>query len=131
MRSGGAPTQAGAISVAQPRSGPIDPSQTNVFVKGPDGQLHPIPGWKTTGPFDFATWAKNIDWGGVGRDLATIAAGAVAGGGTPRLMSRLGAAGVTAEGLTGADRLTLGGGLYSTGDQALREMDPPKRPKHW
>jgi hypothetical protein len=47
-----------------------------VFRRGPDGQLHPIPGWHTTGPFDFAEWSHNIDWDGVGKDLSDIGLGA-------------------------------------------------------
>jgi len=60
------------------RSGPppIDPSKTPVFQTGPDGKLHPIPGWHTTGPFDFGVWSHNIDWGGVAKDLGNIAIGA-------------------------------------------------------
>jgi hypothetical protein len=62
---------------AQPASpSQIDPSKTPVFQTGPDGKLHPIPGWHTTGPFDFGTWSHNIHWGGVAKDLADIAAGA-------------------------------------------------------
>lgn len=54
----------------------IDPSKTSVFQTGPDGKLHPIPGWHTTGPFDFPTWSHNIHWGGVAKDLGEIGAGA-------------------------------------------------------
>ncbi|WP_374576097.1 hypothetical protein [Phenylobacterium sp.] len=100
----------------------IDPSKTDVFVPGPDGKLQPIPGWRTTGPFDFGTWAKYIDWGGVARDLATIGAGAVAGGGAPGLASKAGVTGVVGEGLTGADAATLGGGMYSLGDAFERSV---------
>ena len=61
---------------AQPaRPSQIDPSKTPVFQTGPDGKLHPIPGWHTTGPFDFGTWSHNIHWGGVAKDLGEIAAG--------------------------------------------------------
>lgn len=63
-----------AIS-APSRSPQIDPSRTDVFERGPDGKLHPILGWRTTGPFDFDAWSDNIDWRGVGRDLAEIAVG--------------------------------------------------------
>lgn len=52
-----------------------DPGTTNVFETGADGKLHPIPGWHTTGPFDFPAWSHNIDWGGVGKDLGNIASG--------------------------------------------------------
>jgi hypothetical protein len=65
----------GPTSTAPPR---IDPSQTDVFQRGPDGKLQPIPGWHTTGPFDFDTWSHDINWGGVGRDLSEIANGALA-----------------------------------------------------
>jgi hypothetical protein len=54
----------------------IDSSKTPVFQTGPDGKLHPIPGWHTTGPFDFGTWSHNIHWGGVAKDLGEIGAGA-------------------------------------------------------
>jgi hypothetical protein len=71
-------TAAAAIPL-RARAQPIDPQRTDVFQRGPDGKLHPIPGWHTTGPFDFGTWAHNINWGGVGRDLGDIAAGAAGG----------------------------------------------------
>ena len=54
---------------------PIDPSKTPVLQTGPDGKLHPIPGWRTTGPFDFGAWSHNIHWGGVAKDLGEIGAG--------------------------------------------------------
>jgi hypothetical protein len=54
------------------RAPPIDPSTTDVFQRGPDGKLHPIPGWRTTGPFDVGTWAHNIDWAGALSDLGNI-----------------------------------------------------------
>jgi hypothetical protein len=47
-----------------------------VFQTGPDGKLHPIPGWHTTGPFDFGAWSHNINWRGVAKDLGEIGAGA-------------------------------------------------------
>lgn len=53
-----------------------DPQRTDVFQPGPDGKLHPIPGWHTTGPFDFGVWSHNIDWPGVAKDLGTIASSA-------------------------------------------------------
>lgn len=53
----------------------IDPSKTPVFQTGADGKLHPVPGWHTTGPFDFGTWSHNIHWGGVAKDLGEIGAG--------------------------------------------------------
>jgi hypothetical protein len=46
-----------------------------VFQTGPDGKLHPIPGWHTTGPFAFGEWSHNINWGGVGKDLTKIGVG--------------------------------------------------------
>lgn len=49
-----------------------DPRQTEVFRRGPDGKLHPIEGWTTTGPFEFRRWRDNIDWGGVADDLGGI-----------------------------------------------------------
>jgi len=54
-----------------------DPSRTDVFQRGPDGKLRPVPGWRTTDPFDFDVWSRNIDWPGVGSDLANIALGAL------------------------------------------------------
>lgn len=65
------------------RAPPIDPSTTDVFQRDPDGKLHPIPGWRTTGPFDVSTWAHNIDWNGALSDLANIGdwAGTVLTGG--------------------------------------------------
>ena len=56
---------------AHPRAGP-DPSRVDVFQRGADGQLHPIPGWHTTGPADFGTWGSEIHWDGVGHDLSHI-----------------------------------------------------------
>src|SRR4051812_10847364 len=56
-----------------------DPYRTPVFQSAPDGQLHPVPGWKATGPFDFPIWAHNIDWPQVAKDLAHIIAGSVSG----------------------------------------------------
>lgn len=46
-----------------------------MFQTGPDGKLHPVPGWHTTGPFDFGAWSHNVDWGGVAKDLTKIGAG--------------------------------------------------------
>jgi len=63
---------------APPTSGQsIDPSRVDVFQPGADGKLHPIPGWRTTGPFGFGTWAHYFDWGGVARDLAEIGSDAL------------------------------------------------------
>jgi hypothetical protein len=56
---------------AHPRVGQ-DPSRVDVFQRGADGQLHPIPGWHTTGPADFGTWGNEIHWDGVGQDLSHI-----------------------------------------------------------
>lgn len=70
-----------AQRAAGARPARIDPSRTEVFRRGPDGKLHPIAGWHTTGPFAFGEWARNVDWRGVGDDLATIGAGAVSGAG--------------------------------------------------
>ena len=66
---------AGAHAAQPNPQRPIDPSKTPVFQTGPDGKLHPIPGWRTTGPFDFRAWSHNIDWGGVAKDLGGIVAG--------------------------------------------------------
>jgi hypothetical protein len=65
----------GSAATTPSQQPPIDPSKTPVFQTGPDGKLHPIPGWHTTGPFDFGTWSHNIRWGGVAKDLGEIGAG--------------------------------------------------------
>jgi hypothetical protein len=65
---------AAATSPNWQRTGP-DPSRIDVFPRGPDGKLHPIAGWRTTGPFAFRTWSDEIDWNGVGQDLTRIAEG--------------------------------------------------------
>ncbi len=52
-----------------------DPSRVNVFPQGPDGELNTIPGWRTTGPFDFGAWSHGIDWDGAGHDLSHIVDG--------------------------------------------------------
>ncbi|MDP3703363.1 MAG: hypothetical protein Q8R78_03150 [Candidatus Omnitrophota bacterium] len=73
---------AGWINGRQP--GAIDPSKTEVFQNGPDGRLQPVPGWRTTGPFEFGKWSRMFDWGGVAGDLTDITTGALdfmAGGG--------------------------------------------------
>lgn len=54
-----------------------DPSSTDVFQRGPDGKLHPAPGWRTTGPLDLDVWSHNIDWRGAGSDLTNMALGAL------------------------------------------------------
>jgi hypothetical protein len=68
--------------------------RTDVFQRGADGKLHPIPGWHTTGPFDAGAWSHNIDWGGVGKDLGNIASGAAdfmgLGAGAAALVKELG-----------------------------------------
>lgn len=120
-----------ALSNAPRRSQVIDPSKEEVFHPGPDGKLHPVDGWTTTAPFDLGRWAHNVDWTGVGRDLGTIAAGAISGAGLPGLLSRRAAAGVIGEGLTKADKLTLGAGAYSAADRALQDVAPKQKPKHW
>jgi hypothetical protein len=66
----------GGAQPPQPNQQPsIDPSKTPVFQTGPDGKLHPIPGWHPTGPFDFGTWSHTIHWGGVAKDLTEIGTG--------------------------------------------------------
>lgn len=66
---------AGAQPSRPSRQPPIDPSKTPVFQTGPDGKLHPVPGWHTTGPFDFGPWSHNIHWGGVAKNLGEIGVG--------------------------------------------------------
>lgn len=73
-----------AIWMAGRQPGDLDPSRTEVFELGIDGKLHPVPGWRTTGPFDVGAWSKMFDWEGVAQDLTGIGAGAIdflAGGG--------------------------------------------------
>ena len=65
------------VWIAGRQPGEIDPSRTEVFQPGPDGKLHTIPGWRTTGPFEFDAWARMFDWRGVAGDLADIGAGAL------------------------------------------------------
>jgi hypothetical protein len=115
---------------AAARSAPIDPAVTDVFREGPDGRLHPIPGWRTTGPFDVKTWAHNIDWPGVLRDLNKIASRSIVGAGLPGLGSRRGVMGVSGGGLSGTDRMTLGAGVAATGDATLDAVAPKKAPPH-
>ncbi len=87
------------LAVSQPMQPPKpplpDPARTDVFQTGADGKLHPIPGWHTTGPFDFGAWSHNIRWGGVAKDLGDIAGGALGfltggAGWTGDLISELG-----------------------------------------
>lgn len=120
-----------ALAAAPRRDAPIDPSRTPVFETGPDGKLRPIPGWTTTGPFEFGRWAHNVDWLGAGRDLAGVAAGALASMGLPGLVSGRSVAGVVGDGLSTADKVTLGAGVYRAGDAALNSVEPKTRPKHW
>lgn len=72
------------IWIAGRQPGELDPSRTDVFRPGPDGKLQPVPGWRTTGPFEFGAWSRMFDWGGVAGDLTDITTGALdfmAGGG--------------------------------------------------
>jgi len=108
----------------------IDPGRTGVFVRGPDGKLHPIAGWNTTGPFDAGAWAHNIDWTGVLRDLATIASSSIGGAGLPGLLTGRGVAGVVGGGLTAADKLTLGAGAAAAAGKSLDAVAPKKAPPH-
>lgn len=108
-----------------------DSQRTNVFQRGADGKLHPIPGWTTTGPFDFGRWTRNINVPGVVRDLGLIAAGSIGGGGLQGLTSLRGATGAAGAGLTAADGATLGAGTYVAGDRALESVAPRTKPKHW
>lgn len=68
-------TRNAQVQGASNRSGQVrpDPRRTEVFKTGPDGKLHPVEGWTTTGPFEVDRWRKNIDWGGVADDLSSIA----------------------------------------------------------
>jgi len=44
---------------------------------GPDGKLHAVPGWRTTGPFELGEWSRMFNWGGVAGDLTDITTGAL------------------------------------------------------
>ena len=66
-------------------AGRIRPNLGEVFQHGADGQLRPVDGWHTTGPFDFSDWSHNINWRGVGEDLGDIASGAIGGLGVGQL----------------------------------------------
>lgn len=63
--------------IAGRQPGELDPSRTEVFQRGPDGKLHAVPGWRTTGPFEFDEWSRMFDWGGVAGDLTDITTGAI------------------------------------------------------
>lgn len=65
------------IWIAGRQPGELDPSRTEVFQRGPDGKLHAVPGWRTTGPFEFGEWSRMFDWGGVAGDLTDITTGAL------------------------------------------------------
>jgi len=98
-----------AQNTAQP-GGPLDPQRTDVFQRGPDGKLHPIPGWRTTGPFDVGQWARNIDWGAVARDLSIAAAGIP------------GAAAIKAP-MSALDKAALIGGFVGAGWETKHKQD--------
>lgn len=66
-----------AIWAAGRQPGDLDLSRTEVFEPGEDGKLHPVPGWRTTGPFAVDDWLQRFDWDGVARDLAGITTGAL------------------------------------------------------
>jgi hypothetical protein len=63
--------------IAGRQPGELDPSRTEVFQRGPDGKLRAIPGWRTTGPFEFGEWSHMFDWGGVAGDLTDLTTGTV------------------------------------------------------
>jgi hypothetical protein len=121
-----APTQQ-APAAARPAE-PIDPYRTNVFRQGPDGKLHPIEGWRTTGPYDVDIWRRNIDWKGVGDDFVTLA-GRVAG-----VIDPLGAAGMGSplpRSVIG--KVGFGTSLYDMAKELGEDLDrvydkPGKRP---
>lgn len=73
------PRERHGIWIAGRQPGELDPSRTDVFERGPDGKLHPVPGWRTTGPFEFGDWSRRFDWGGVAGDLTDITTGALDG----------------------------------------------------
>ncbi|MDO8799774.1 hypothetical protein [Phenylobacterium sp.] len=119
------------LAAAPQKRRPLDSQRTDVFQPGPDGKLHPVPGWTTTGAFDFGRWTRNINLPGVARDLALIAASSIGGGGLQGLGALRGVTGVTGGGLTAADGVTLGAGTYVVGDRTMESMAPKQRPKHW
>lgn len=77
QQASSAPRGRHGIWIAGRQPGELDPSRTDVFQRGPDGKLHPVPGWRTTGPFDFGDWSRMFDWGGVAGDLTDITTGAL------------------------------------------------------
>lgn len=114
-----------------PKLQALDSARPVVFQRGADGKLYPKLGWRTTGPFEFGTWSHNIDWQGVVRDLGAIASRSIASSGLVGVLSRRLAAGSVCDGISRMDKATLGAGVYTAGDAALRELEPVKRPKHW
>lgn len=105
-------------AVAAPRP---DPRRQEVFQRGPDGKLHPVPGYKITGPFDFATWGRNIDWRGVGKDFLSIAAGVASQGGG-LVSGGVGAAGVVGRGIDRGEAAVQAGTLYQQGEATVNEL---------
>lgn len=125
------PTPAGRGTKTVTNVDDIDSSRTNVFREGPDGKLHPIEGWRTTGPWDPEAWSHNIDWKGVVQDLLTIVSRSIVGAGLPGLASKRGIVGAVGDGIAPADKLTLGAGVYVAGDATARDLAPRTKPKHW
>ena len=111
-------------------SRPIDPNTTNVFQTGPDGKLHPFPGWHTTGPYDFEAWAHNVDWWGVTRDLGKILAGAVASV-APNLAPGATGLGVVGDGAATGKIAGAAAGSAGLGLGGLDDVSPRQKPKHW
>lgn len=118
-----------APKLASPQT-PIDPSKTEVFQRGADGKLHPIPGWRTTGPFDFGTWAHNVDWMGVVRDLAKIGLSSVGPAFAGRAMGATGL-GVVGDGASAVKVVGAATGAAATGNSAIDELSPRKKPANW
>ncbi|TAJ70689.1 MAG: hypothetical protein EPO51_16500 [Phenylobacterium sp.] len=125
---GAAPQRSSSATGPRPERLVVDPSRTDVFRRGPDGKLHPIAGWHTTGPFAFGEWGRNIDWAGTAGDLADIATQSIGAGALATLPSRMGLAGAMGGGLTRADGAGLASGLYQLGKTALEGLtEPPEK----
>lgn len=105
------------------------PTPREVFQRGADGKLHPVAGYRITGPFDFGAWAHNIDWGGVVRDIGKIGAGGLAGV-APGITAGAMGWGVSGAGATAVDIAGAGGGVYGTADAAFDELAPKKPLPH-
>lgn len=119
-------SQADAHAAARVAGRSVDSQRTEVFRRGPDGKLHPIPGWRTTGPHAYGAWSRNIDWQGVGDDFATMT-GRVAG-----FLAPVGPKGAGSPApKTGLEGVALFGSLYDMARELrddLAKAQAPRRP---